>query len=179
MDSALIGLAGVIGGLVLGGTGKYFTQRRDAWLQARASGLLLLADIRALCDAQSTDAVVAETELGTKSWESERQALAGFRRGSYPSGLTAPEWLRLARHFTELNKIYATPEKDRKGDWWTDARCELVGARELLARFGFDPPVLWHVIKNGAERVLTWLRSLAARRRLAKGEKDVAPPPRP
>lgn len=48
MDQALIGLAGIVVGALLGGTGKYFTQRRDAWARARTSGLLLLADVRAL-----------------------------------------------------------------------------------------------------------------------------------
>jgi hypothetical protein len=55
MGDALIAFAGIVVGALLGGTGKYFTQRRDAWIVTRASGLLLLADVHALCDARRSD----------------------------------------------------------------------------------------------------------------------------
>jgi hypothetical protein len=165
MVSALIGLVGVIGGLILGGTGKYFNQRRDAWLQARAAGLLLLADIRTLCDdhTEKTDTVVAETALGAKSWESQRRALAGFRRGTYPSGVTASEWLKLAGLFAKLDKI----NKARGENWWTEAKRELIAVKLLLAQFERDPPVLPSVARTGWHNTWVWLRSSKGRKAIA------------
>jgi hypothetical protein len=151
--TALIGLAGVIGGLVLGGVGKYFTQRRDAWLEARAAGLMLLADVRRLHSAIHDGSVVA-AELGVKSWEQQREALARFRRGSYPSGLKAPEWLRLAAHFAQLQTFSDSNQRTRQ----VDARCELKGVVELLTPFERDPAVLPYVLKTGLHKVRKRLR---------------------
>lgn len=148
MDQAIIGLAGIVVGALLGGTGKYFTQRRDAWIQARTSGLLLLADVRALRDAQITDRIVAETEVGVKSWQSHRQVLAGFRRGNYPNGFKASEWLTLASCFAHLNELHATRQMGGDGEWWSCVRRELVAAERLLARFEDDPRVLTYVIRT-------------------------------
>jgi hypothetical protein len=158
MVQALIGLGGVVVGVLMGGTGKYFTQRRDAWTQARASGLLLLADVSALLDALPTDRVVAETELGVRSWESHRQALAGFRRGIYPNGFKASEWLTLAHCFAQLNKLHATRQTNRNGEWWERVRGELAQAEQLLDQFQNDPRVLPYVIRTGARTVLDGMR---------------------
>jgi hypothetical protein len=153
MDQALIGLAGIVIGILLGGTGKYFTQRRDAWIQARASGLLILADVCALLDAQPDDPVVAGTELGVKTWESHRQTLAAFRKGTYPNGFKANEWLCLARHFAALETLNAKrPSSEEDGAWWVCAQREFVEAKRLLARFEKDPPVVRHAILNVFEK---------------------------
>jgi hypothetical protein len=146
---AVIGLAGVIAGLVLGGTGKYFTQRRDAWLRARTAGLLLLADVRALRDAETAGPVVVETQLGAKSWASQRLTLAGFRRGTYPNGLTAPDWLKLAGHFARLKEI----DDARDSDWWGEAQRELAEVERLLSGFERDPPLLRYVVRQSWRRV--------------------------
>jgi hypothetical protein len=150
MDQALIGLAGIVAGVLLGGTGKYFTQRRDAWTQARASGLLLLGDVRALSAAAPDDPVVARTELGVKSWWSYREVLAGFRVGAYPSGFTSPEWIELADHFAQLEGHYAKRPPANDDQWWGDALAELSAAQAILERVGFsnEPPVLLSVIRT-------------------------------
>jgi hypothetical protein len=156
---AVIGLAGVVAGLVFGGTGKYFNQRRDAWLRARAAGLLLLADVRALRDAEEADLVVAETQLGAKSWASHRQTLAGFRRGTYPNGLTAPDWLKLAGHFARLKKINDARNEindarnARRSDLWCEAQHELAEVEGLLRGFELDPPVLPYVVRHSWRKV--------------------------
>ena len=146
MDEALIGLAGIVAGAVLGGTGKYWLLRRDAWTEARTSGLLLLADVRALCGAEPGSRVVTGTELGLKSWEAHREVLAGFRRGRFPNGFRAPEWLELARHFAHLKELDPAYLTDGDGDRWSEAQAELKAAERLLVRFELDPPVLGYVI---------------------------------
>jgi hypothetical protein len=147
MDQALIGLAGIVVGALLGGTGKYFTQRRDAWRQARASGLLLLADVKALLLATDCDPVIARTELGVASWNAQREVLAAFRKGKYPSGFVANEWLSLADCFARLESLYATRPAQHDVEWWGKVRAQLSTAAVLLARFSKDPPVVRSVIK--------------------------------
>jgi hypothetical protein len=149
---ALIGLAGVVVGTVLGGTGRYWLLRRDAWREARTSGLLLLADVRAVRDAEATAAVVSDTELGVKSWESHRQVLAGFRQGNFPNGFRAPEWLQLAGHFAHLKELYSTGQLDADDDRWLDAQGEVAAAERLLARFEQDPPVFAYVVRAAISR---------------------------
>jgi hypothetical protein len=152
MTEALIGLAGVVVGTLLGGTGKYWLLRRDAWSKARTSGLLLLADVRALIAAQAADQVVSDTELGVKSWESQREVLAGFRQGNFPNGFRAPEWLALAAHFAQLRELYGGFQPDRDADRWRRAQHELEAAAGLLARFEQDPPVLGYVVRSAIGR---------------------------
>jgi len=139
-------------GTVLGGTGKYWLLRRDAWREARTSGLLLLADVRALREAQVTAPVVSGTELGVKSWKSQRKVLAGFRRGNFPNGFKAPEWLKLASHFAHLEELYGAHQLEGDGDWWRQAQVELGAAERLLARFEADPPVFWYVLRATISR---------------------------
>jgi hypothetical protein len=147
MEQALIGLAGIVVGVLLGGTGTYFTQRRDAWTKARAHGLLLLADVTALLAAQRTDPVVVRTELGLKSWRRAGRPLARFRVGNYPSGFKGPQWLALAANFARLERLNGTPQAERDAEWWARAQAELTGAKELLERFSDDPKVLPYVIR--------------------------------
>ena len=151
MDEALVGLAGIVVGALLGGTGRYWLLRRDAWSQARASGLLLLADVRALRAAQPTDRVVSETELGVRSWASAREVLAGFRRGNFPNGYRAPEWLELAGHFARLDQLRNGWEP-ADGMEWRRAQAELEAAERLLGRFENDPPVFGYVVKGTFRR---------------------------
>ena len=153
MDTALVGLAGAVIGVVLGGTGKYFVQRRDAWAQARTAGLLLLATVRALGEANATDDVVTKTEFGVVTWEAHREVLAGFRRGTFPNGFRAGEWLALAGHFAHLEQLYARyqvgdGESEDDATTWAAAKAEWAAADSLLARFAFDPPVLSYVLRN-------------------------------
>lgn len=145
MDEALIGLAGIVVGALLGATGTYFRLRRDAWIEARANGLVLLADVCALLAASPTDHVVGDTLLGTKTWDRRGEALVRFRRGNYPSGLNASEWLRLAGHFAQLRELArGLPLCD-----WKLVKAELTASKELLDCFDFDPPVLPYVIRTG------------------------------
>lgn len=148
MDDALIAVGGVVVGALLGGTGKYFTQRRDVWTQTRASGLLLLADVRALRDAQLTDRIVAETAIGVKTWKAHREVLVRFRRGNYPSGFIASEWLTLARCFAHLDELQADLSSGRDAEWWQAVQRELKAAEQLLARFEPDGPVLRYVVRT-------------------------------
>lgn len=148
MSEALIGLAGIVVGVLLGGIGKYFTQRRDAWARARTSGLLLLADVRTLLAAGPTDPVVAETAVGINSWKAHRETLAGFRRGTFPSGLRAPEWLALAECFAHLERLRAARDKDRGVEEWKKATEQLQRAEKLLNRFENDPPVVPYVVRR-------------------------------
>ena len=146
VKEALIGLAGIVVGTLLGGTGKYWLLRRDAWREARTSGRLLLADVRALRRAHAAARVVSDTELGVNTWASHRQVLAGFRRGSFPNGFKAPEWLELAGRFAELEELYHSRQRKGDGKWWSRAQDELASAESLLVRFEHDPPVLGYVI---------------------------------
>jgi hypothetical protein len=139
VDEALVALAGIVVGALLGGTGRYWLLRRGAWSRARTSGLLLLADVRALRAAQPTDRIVTETELGVRSWASSREVLAGFRRGNFPNGYRAPEWLELAEHFARLDQIYHGWEP-ADGKKWRRAQTEL------------DPPVFGYVVKGTLRR---------------------------
>jgi hypothetical protein len=152
VEEALIGLAGIVVGTVLGGTGKYWLLRRDAWRDARTSGLLLLADVRALRKAQATARIVSTTELGAKSWRAQRKVLAAFRRGNFPNGFRAPEWLELAGHFAQLEQLYGEHRGDVEGEWWTRAQEEFDAAERLLARFGDDPPVFAYVLGSRLRR---------------------------
>lgn len=165
VDAALIGLAGIVVGALLTGTGRYFSQRRDAWREARASGLLLLAEVRALRGAQHDDAVVATTRLGTTTWSAHKAVLAGFRQGTYPSGFKAPEWLTLASHMAELEALYVNHHADADGTWWTAAQHELSEAYRSLSRFGEDPPVFRYVVcamlRAVARRPRAWIGRVA------------------
>jgi hypothetical protein len=152
VKEALIGVAGIVVGTLLGGTGKYWLLRRDAWSEARTSGLLLLADVRALREAHAGSRVVTDTELGVKSWDSHRQVLAGFRQGNFPNGFRAPEWLELAGHFAHLKELDTTHQPERDGDRWSDAQDELVATERLLARFEQDPPVFGYVVRAALRR---------------------------
>ena len=144
MDQALIALAGIVVGAVLGGTGKYFTQRRDAWSQARTSGLLLLAEVRAVRQQGSTGSA-ADPQAAVTCWESQRAVLAGFRRGNYPNGLRANEWLTLADRFTKIRNLSQQDSVDVAARR-RDADASLAEAEKLLARFEDDPPVFSYVL---------------------------------
>ena len=152
LEAVLSGVAGAVLGVVLGGTGKYWALRRDAWTEARTSGLLLLADVRALLAAAETDAFVTRTRLGVVSWEAHRETLAGFRRGSFPNGFTAPEWLELAAHFAELELLADVHPSGGAGDWWAQARTSWTAAETLLARFEHDPRVARYVLTASFRR---------------------------
>lgn len=152
MAEALIGVVGIVVGALLGGTGKYWLLRRDAWSEARTSGLLLLADVRTLRNADATAHVVSETRAGAKSWETHREILAGFRRGNFPNGFRAPEWLELASHFARLEQIYAVQRPEGSTGWWSQAKTELAAAELLLARFDDDPAVFGYVVRATVRR---------------------------
>jgi hypothetical protein len=116
-------------------------------------GLLLLADVRALREAPPDARVVSDTKLGARSWESHREVLAAFRRGNFPNGFKAPEWLELAGRFAHLENLYATGERKRDRAWWNSAQVELAGAERLLAHFEFDPGVLGYVLGSPLRRL--------------------------
>jgi len=116
------------------------------------SGLLLLADVRAIRASEPTARVVSETELGVKTWHLHREVLAGFRRGSFPSGFQAPEWLQLAAHFAQLNELYGTGQLDAREDDWRRAQEELAAAEGLVVRFESDPKVFWYVVQSALKR---------------------------
>jgi hypothetical protein len=153
VDSALIGIAGAVLGLFLGGTGKYFTQRRDAWLPARAAGLQLLANIRALGDVSDGDSAVAACDTAIGAWALQGEALAVFRRGSYPSGLKASEWLKLATCFATLERLSST----RGEDWQADIKQQFNDVERLLKPFENDPAVVSFVFKTGCKKA--WKRA--------------------
>ena len=146
MEEGLFALGGIVVGAFLGGMGRYWALRRDAWKEARAAGLLLLSDVILVRKAEPSDWIVSETALGVKTWETHREVLAGFRRGTFPHGLKAPEWLELADHFAELSKLFTTHAYSTDGRWSDDAWEKLACAERLLKRFGHDPIVLLYVI---------------------------------
>jgi hypothetical protein len=152
VDSALIGIAGAVLGLFLGGTGKYFTQRRDAWLPARAAGLLLLANMRALGDLRDENSTAAACDTAIGAWERQREALALFRRGSYPSGLKALQWLELAGCFATLERLSAIRGKG----WKADVKLQITKVEDLLESFEKDPAVVPYVFKAGCRKA--WKR---------------------
>jgi hypothetical protein len=157
---AVIGLAGIVVGALLGATGTYFRLRRDAWIEARANALLLLADVRALRHAKATDEVVARTQLGVKTWDARAEALVRYRRGNYPSGLRAGGWLELAGHFARLRTLGASTRRP-DASWWREVQKELTGAHGLLTHFEKDEPVLAYVIVTGAREGRNALLALA------------------
>ena len=153
MTEALIGLAGIVVGAVLGATGTYWRLRRDAWAEARANGLMLLAAVRAVLaedERRNLDDLLA-------AWDQRAEVLAKFRRGSYPSGLEAPEWLKLATRFASLRRLSAATPRDD-----SQVRAELVGATECLAGFEYDPPVFPYVVVTGLKNGWPGLAGAAA-----------------
>jgi hypothetical protein len=152
VQEALIAIGAAILGTAAGGTGKYWLLRRDAWREARTSGLLLLADVRALCKAKASDRIVTDTEFGVKTWGSQREVLAGFRKGNFPNGYKAPEWLELAGLFAELKELYSKYQARQNDDLWRDAKKKLGDAKCLLDRFEDDPSVFWYVVKASVMR---------------------------
>jgi hypothetical protein len=154
VNEAVLGLAGVVAGLVVGNTGKYFGQRRNAWREARGAGLIVLADVRALHAAPAGRRLAGARRLAA-SWDANRQVLATFRRGTYPNGLMAYEWVRLADAFARL----AACLPPAAADWWEDAQPHLHTIEDILSDFMYDPAVVWHNI-----RALVW-RPLPRQRR--------------
>jgi hypothetical protein len=144
VNEALIGLVGVIVGALLGGTGKYWLLRRDAWREARTSGLLTLADVRAASARSDPARLAAQLETLLRTWGTQREVLAGFRQGNFPNGFRAPEWLELAGHMTSLRDITDTHPDPIDT---TAAHHELDAAEALLSRFEEDPPVVEYVIR--------------------------------
>jgi hypothetical protein len=165
VDQLLVGVAGVVVGALLGGSGKYFTLRRDAWTEARASGLLLLAEVQALGDACRADPVVAGTSVVIKGWESHAKTLAHFRRGNFPNGFKAPEWLELAGCVARLERFHAAPQADPHGKWRTSVNRELDKAERLLDRFKEDPPVFNYVVGTGIRKYIAFLAPGGGRQR--------------
>ncbi|MEY2513625.1 MAG: hypothetical protein QOJ89_983 [bacterium] len=157
MSAAIVGLVGIVVGALLGGTGKYFTQRRDAWLKARASGLALLAEVRAVRAALAAGRLT--TVVAIEGWTTHGEVLASFRRGNYPSGLVASEWLKLAAGFAELATLDAKAVRDEA--WTERVDHELRAAQEILKGFEHDPAVLPSVIEAGVSRYLKQLALLA------------------
>ena len=147
MVEGLFAVGGILVGAFLGGIGKYWALRRDAWKAARAGGLLLLSDVVLVRKAEPSDPIVSDTALGVKTWETHREVLAGFRRGTFPHGLKAQEWLELAGHFAKLSELYTTRGYSTDGEWSEEAQKELAYAERLLAGFRDDPPVFLYVIK--------------------------------
>jgi hypothetical protein len=150
VDQALVAVAGIVIGALLGGSGKYFTSRRDAWAEARASGLLLLANVRAVREVHLSEPFNPEASFGVKGWESHGAILAHFRRGSFPNGFKAPEWLAVAACFARLESFRAAPKADRDVEWSKSVDSELLAAERLLAPFEADPPVFGYVVRTGA-----------------------------
>ncbi len=151
MDQAIIGFVGIVAGLLLGGIGKYFTARRDAWLLARAHGLILLADVQATLASQSRG---ENTDLSPllASWQANCEILASFRRGSYPSGFKAPEWLMLAAGFARLAALDEVKRGKRDERWQAAVSDELRKAERLLDHFASDPGVLGYVVGHALGR---------------------------
>lgn len=137
----------------------------------------MLAEVRglhsALRDASSSDPVVAGTSVAVKGWESHGETLAHFRRGNFPNGFRAPEWLELASCFAQLERFQAAPRTSRDIDWLKDVNSELVEAEQLLTGFKDDPPVFGYVIKTGLRKYLRAARN--ARRRLVRRLETKAP----
>jgi len=148
VTEALIGLVGVIVGALLGGTGKYWLLRRDAWREARTSGLLTLADVRTAIACTDPARLTARLRLLLKTWETHREVLAAFRQGNFPNGFRGPEWLELAGHMALLQDVADTLDSINV----TAARGELEATERLLSRFEADPPVVGYVIRASFRR---------------------------
>jgi hypothetical protein len=147
----VVGLIGASAGLVVGNSSKYFGQRRDAWREARAAGLNVLADVRAL-RALPEGAGIATAQRLARTWAAERQMLATFRRGNYPNGLTAVEWVTVADAFAHLEaRLPMAPDAEsvapdaESGSWWKEVQPQLRLIETVLADFKHDPSVVRHV----------------------------------
>jgi hypothetical protein len=146
MDEALIGALGVIIGVVIGGAATYFTTRRDAWILARARGLVLLADVRATL-APRPAGEMADVSGLLASWEAHREGLAAFRRGNFPNGFRAPEWLALAACFARLAALDAIAQPRRDSEWQAAVDDEVKAVEVQLRRFADDPRVFRYVVR--------------------------------
>ena len=155
LDQVIVGVVGIVVGTLLGGSGKYFRLRRDAWTEARASGLLVLAEVQALSDACRADPVAAGTSVAVKDWELHGKTLAHFRRGNFPNGFKAEEWLELASCVARLERLRAAPSSDPDGKWRMSVNRELADAERLLARFEADPAVFLYVVRTGLKKYIT------------------------
>jgi hypothetical protein len=151
MTEAAFGVIGVLLGGILGGGASYFMTRRQSWSSARASALLMLEELALLDTAlarwEVSDLPVWAEDLGVASWEEHRQALT-FRKGYYPSGLNATEWLRLADTFVNLRVLHEWDANVRDEVWRERAIENFARAKALLLQFELDPPAFATFLSN-------------------------------
>lgn len=103
MSAAIFGLVGVVVGGLIAASATYFMERRTGWTEARAAALLLYADLEhSLAHLERDRADYAGlAKVVEQAWPEHRAALL-FRAGTFPSGLTADEWIKLDGVMTSL-----------------------------------------------------------------------------
>jgi hypothetical protein len=149
VESTLVAAAVGGVGFLVGSSFTYFSGRRDSWLKARASGLIMLAAIQdALCLANRRDNQGIATSIAL--WEKHREVLAGFRRGRYPSGLTSTQWLEVAAEFSLLAHPDPALAEEALPMWRVEV---LRGIAKPFQDFASRGPVALYVT---APRVARW-----------------------
>jgi len=140
MTEAVFGVVGVVLGAILGAGASYFMVRRKSWSDARDAALLLLEELHVAQRALERG-TYEPGGLGVAAWQNNRRALT-FRKGCYPSGLHALEWLDLAAAFDNLRLLDRCSSSERDETWLVTAHDNIEHARRLVHPFELDPPVL-------------------------------------
>jgi len=148
---AAFALIGVLLGGILGAGASYLMVRRKSWSDARAAALRILEDLHLaeIVLGQGTDYEFPPWagDLGVRSWQRHREALT-FRKGYYPSGLHALEWLELAATFGDLRLLNEWSASERDEAWGVSAHKNVTYAQSLLKQFEDDPPALKTFLRN-------------------------------
>ena len=178
MDSAELGVVfGVVGGVAgftFGHFFTYFSDRRDSWLDARASGLLLLSAVHVSRKRAEAKNGTVEVAAALTVWDAQKQVLVKFRQGRYPSGLRSHEWLDLASRFATLERLEAKRTVNRVPDD-DEAACravlaELSPVEAVLKRFRGHGSVALYVI---SPRLARWWKQIRkATKRLFRSRDD-------
>ena len=118
MSDALIGVAGVIVGATLGGTGKYFTARKGGSCERLVgSGRCSRAPRGSLqrCPGGRQQ----------RNWELNVGVTSPHARGiparTFPNGFKAAGWLCLAGKFARLKELDPVRRMDGSAAWWRNA----------------------------------------------------------
>jgi hypothetical protein len=170
--AAIFGVAGSVAGFTFGHSFTYFTDRRDSWLDARASGLLLLSAVRiSREDAEAEDGRV-DVAAALAVWDANKHVLVKFRRGRYPSGLKSRQWLDLASRFETLERLEAkrtfTMVSDKDREACRAVLGELRQIEAVLRPFGRQGAVALYVISPRLARWWKRVRKAIKRRKSQK-----------
>jgi hypothetical protein len=137
----------------------YWLDRHRGWLAARTAGLLIYDDLEqahAQLESPSANVAVAKEaiESSLQAWDAHREALL-YRRGTFPSGVSANQWLDLGAHF---RKLKALEEQANPVEY---AKTEISSLLAGLATFKEDRYTAPRIVRNAlgiALKPRQWLK---------------------